>query len=829
MPLILQRLPAQTKILTLRLTNSWNGEEYDMQTVIDLRNLCLFPDLEYFKIYSSKKDIYQHFKHILVFADKICRTFIKLQHLHINVVTNYSFTPVVSYLRSLKTLDLSFTEKMAFKTIINMTNSLNTMTLTTLSLSNFQTIGLPGFSSQLNISSLFKLGIFEQLEELDLSRNTFGVIYPSIIDRLPNLKRLDLSYNYLVASSNDPLLIEIWVHPKLEALYLSNQGDILHMGDLLGHQTITNSDKYTLPESNKQVSGRRDLTLRTVLDCINTIDHGNMSMMMSNDNLLCEAIQCVGTLSPHLLKGVSCKVYMLFKEHMDFACAYFIRFPFLKNMREIHMDNLNWYTRYTYKYHYKFCLTENSLKNISFTNNGGWIDIFHVADYGNQTDFASVFKKAEYVNLSNNNLNLKPDRFFANLKEIDLSGNEVFIQNKSLCQMWPVLTKLILSSVGITNTHHMWFDGCHSLETLDLSNNMINLTDSDIQIQNVCSLKMLKIDRNNIDVLPKSFTDQLDEIIECQYRKNLSFRLDVSFLDNPLSCYCSETVMHTIKWFQNTKVSITNKEMYWCTGAQGRMILNNIDLETFKHKCFYSNSIVVIETLVSTFCVVLLAVLLLLTHRYRWRIIYNLRKMMVCFGQWNHADTTSSEDDLMTPIKYDAFVSYCSDDRFWVHDCLMKTLESDRYGFSLCIHYRDFKIGEDISSEIIKSIQKSRKLIIVLSHTSLGRPWCQFELQQALSEAVKRRMKLAIIKLGSLMKSINDITVASILDNHVILEWHEDKDAQKVFWMKLLEYMYDDMETCPCLCCPVGKQRLSSHHVNAFADDESEYRPLLTT
>ena len=815
-PVILQKLPVRTKNLTLRLTNSWDGEEYDIRTVIDLRNLCLFTDLEYFKLSSNKKDIYRHFKHILIFADKMQRTFHKLKDLHINVATNYSFTPISPHLTSLKILDLSFTENLVFSTMENMINSLNTISLKTLALSNFQTIGFPGFSSQLNITSVFKLGLFEQLEELDLSRNAFGVIYPSIMDRLPNLKKLDLSYNYLVASTNDPLLVEMMVHPKLEVLLLSIQGTSLYTDDLIVDQTVRKPEEFSLQKSNEPVPRKRHLTLRTLLDCINTLDHGNMSILLSKDNSLCEVAQCLGILSPHLLKRVSCKVFESFKKHLDFTCAYFIRLPLVRNMREIHMDNLNWYARYTYRYPYQVCLIENSLRNISFVKNGGWVGIFHMADYGNQTHFASVFQQAEYVNLSYNNFHFNPEGFYANLKEIDLSGNTVSIQNKSFCQMWPGVTKLILSSVGVTTTQDMWFDECHSLKILDLSNNMINLTDSNIQIRDLCSLEMLILDRNNIDVLPKSFTDQLDHIIECQYKQNLSGRLHVSLSDNQLSCYCSESVMHTIKWFLNTNVSIINKEIYYCTGTQGRMFLDRVNLENFKHTCFHSNAMVVIETLMSAFGFVLFAVLIYVIYRYQWRIVYNLRKIKVCLCQWNNVHTTVNVIN-----KYDAFISYCSDDRFWVHDCLMKTLESDRYGFTLCIHYRDFKIGEDISSEIVKSIHQSRKLIIVLSQTSLGRPWCQFELQQALSEAVNRGMKLAIIKLGSLMKSINDITVASILDNHVILEWHEDKDAQKVFWMKLLEYMYDNLDTCSFLCCPIGKRSLSSRHVNAFADEST--------
>ena len=36
---------------------------------------------------------------------------------------------------------------------------------------------------------------------------------------------------------------------------------------------------------------------------------------------------------------------------------------------------------------------------------------------------------------------------------------------------------------------------------------------------------------------------------------------------------------------------------------------------------------------------------------------------------------------------YDAFVAYCEEDRFWVHDILRKELE-DIYSFRLCLHYR---------------------------------------------------------------------------------------------------------------------------------------------
>ena len=63
------------------------------------------------------------------------------------------------------------------------------------------------------------------------------------------------------------------------------------------------------------------------------------------------------------------------------------------------------------------------------------------------------------------------------------------------------------------------------------------------------------------------------------------------------------------------------------------------------------------------------------------------------------------------------FVSYCAEDRFWVHDTLAKELE-DTYKFKLCIHYRDFAAGSTIFDEIpVKCSAVMYSKIIVVSET----------------------------------------------------------------------------------------------------------------
>ena len=95
---------------------------------------------------------------------------------------------------------------------------------------------------------------------------------------------------------------------------------------------------------------------------------------------------------------------------------------------------------------------------------------------------------------------------------------------------------------------------------------------------------------------------------------------------------------------------------------------------------------------------------------------------------------------------YDAFVSYCAEDRFWVHDVLMKTLE-EYYGFKLCIHYRDFPVGGDIPETIITSMEESRDIILVLSNMTVKSKWCQFEIDHALLREGQMKRRVIIISL----------------------------------------------------------------------------------
>ena len=64
-----------------------------------------------------------------------------------------------------------------------------------------------------------------------------------------------------------------------------------------------------------------------------------------------------------------------------------------------------------------------------------------------------------------------------------------------------------------------------------------------------------------------------------------------------------------------------------------------------------------------------------------------------------------SEED----YEYHAFVVYCDNDRKWVHNDLLDKLENEE-GLQLCIHHRNFIVGDSFSVNVDNFLKKSWKV-----------------------------------------------------------------------------------------------------------------------
>ncbi|KAF4527684.1 hypothetical protein B566_EDAN012650, partial [Ephemera danica] len=124
-------------------------------------------------------------------------------------------------------------------------------------------------------------------------------------------------------------------------------------------------------------------------------------------------------------------------------------------------------------------------------------------------------------------------------------------------------------------------------------------------------------------------------------------------------------------------------------------------------------------------------------------------------------------------FKFDAFVSYSSADRSWVFEKLMKTLESEDYKYTLCLHERDFHLGNYIMDNVSKCIEKSRH-------------WCQWELklvQQIIFE--KNPEFLILIELQRVRQKDLPSSLRLLMCTRTYLECPEEGTDMSSFWRRL--------------------------------------------
>ena len=95
---------------------------------------------------------------------------------------------------------------------------------------------------------------------------------------------------------------------------------------------------------------------------------------------------------------------------------------------------------------------------------------------------------------------------------------------------------------------------------------------------------------------------------------------------------------------------------------------------------------------------------------------------------------------LSKDFKFDFFVCHSHKDSDWVHNMLLRHLEStfdeQDISFKGCIADRNFTPGVSVRDNIVEAIQSSCKVILVLTDHFVSSQWCQCEANQAIMRSL---------------------------------------------------------------------------------------------
>ena len=571
--------------------------------------------------------------------------------------------------------------------------------------------------------------------EVDLAGLDIGVIGKQTFSRLPNLKKLDLSNNIMLGLRYQNFASSL-KNTSIQSLMLNNTG-MGPTGSSVKLQAFCGLNLKTLTLDSNEIE---------ILEPVFTKCFPELEILSLADNHIVPPLSlCIDIMKLRNLAGFNASSQYRVRHKRDIsatkssskiftteiicgdgmACPLFLP-PKIKwidvshnGVRKLRTPELALIRNSTLRYF-----------NISFCG----MQTIQLPIYCLHSTITTVVPQVETIDISNNNLQcLNASVFDISISHCDWSSLKYFYlrnnklgqvagnicnrdRNNTLGFLKPLTNLRILDLAGnILESENQRLSDLKvltRLEKLDLSSNGFH--DFSLDLSNMTNLQKLDLSNNNIQCLSKSTIRQLNQI-----KKSNPIQIDLSV--NTLSCTCQ--CLHFYLWLPMSGIDFLSLGTYECTFQSGEkmplsqlaFIIAKLESQCYETEWLYwcIGAKLCTNTLITLFC---------LLYRRRHDIRYFFLKLKL-----NRQRLMKFYD--RKRYLFSAFVS-CDhrDTKYFVYRKLLPNLETEETKLKFCVAQRNFLVGATILHNIMRAIQKSRKVIFIVSQYFLQSKWCKEEL-----------------------------------------------------------------------------------------------------
>ncbi|KAK4883574.1 hypothetical protein RN001_006893 [Aquatica leii] len=272
-------------------------------------------------------------------------------------------------------------------------------------------------------------------------------------------------------------------------------------------------------------------------------------------------------------------------------------------------------------------------------------------------------------------------------------------------------------------------------------------------------IESLKIDNNNISFLGYETLEML----------NTSFLSNVSFGNNPWKCDCLATNFSNYLVTNLAKKSIDANNIQ-CSKTGKLLVHLNVNELCPNHTAM---------TITVSVCIAIIGIAIAIFTVFYYRFELEIKVWLYAHNMllWFVTEEEIDKDKL-----YDAFISYSHIDEDFVVNQLMPVLEQGPIPYKLCLHIRDWIAGEFIPKQITRSVENSRRTIVVLSPSFLQSVWGKIEFRTAHTQAMKEGRARVIVVLYGDVDLDNDLDdeLKAYIKTNTYVKW-----GDPWFWDKL--------------------------------------------